>query len=155
MALKPHRHIVAYRTPHYFMNEVAERGGITVASTVGSGQALDQAAMLVTYVAQASGKVPIGVLEEDMVNVDLTLYKLNQHRDQVQLGGKVSLIRIGEVLTNYIEGTGPTAAGPAYVGHSGRFRTTIDGNLPNSPQAGNFLAKADEDGYALVAFNLV
>ena len=35
----------------FFMNEVAERGGIATISTVGSGAAMDQSVQLATYAA--------------------------------------------------------------------------------------------------------
>ncbi len=53
------------------MNEVATRGGIASLSTGGSGAAMDQGAALVTYAATASGKVPMGILLNDMVDLDL------------------------------------------------------------------------------------
>ena len=60
MALKGDRHV--FKTDiSYFMNEVAERGGMTVYSTGGSGAALDQSAALVTYTV-ASGSRAAGLL---------------------------------------------------------------------------------------------
>ena len=58
----------------FFMNDTsAAKGGIAVLSTGGSGVALDQSKALVTYAASASGNVPVGLLLNDMVNIDLTL----------------------------------------------------------------------------------
>ena len=56
----------------FFMNETATRGGVVSISTGGSGAAMDQGAALVTLTA-ASGKAPIGILLNDVVNLDLTL----------------------------------------------------------------------------------
>ena len=72
------------------MNEVAERGGVVSLSTAGSGASLDNGNAVVTYAADPSGKVPLGLLINDMVNIDLTRQHLNQHKDEVQKGGKCS-----------------------------------------------------------------
>jgi hypothetical protein len=154
MALKPHRSArMVYRGPGPYMDEVAERGGVTVYSTHGSGAALDQSTHLVTYAATPSGKVVCGVLHDDMVDVDLTRYKLNQHKQEVQKGGKVSISAQGWVQTNMTEGT--VTVGNAYLGHSGRIRSTIDNNIANSPLVGVVHATADEDGYVKFSYLIV
>ena len=58
----------------FFMNEAATRGGVAAISTGGSGVSLDNGAAVVTYAALPSGKVPVGVLINDMVSIDLTRY---------------------------------------------------------------------------------
>ena len=65
----------------FFMNEAATRGGVVALSTGGSGAAMDQGSALVTYAGLPSGKVPVGLLLNDMVNIDLTRQHLNQHKD--------------------------------------------------------------------------
>ena len=50
----------------------------------------------------------------DVVNKDLTRTHLNQHKDEVQKGGKVTILRKGYVVTNAVTGT-PTAGGAAYA----------------------------------------
>ena len=59
------------------MNEVGNRGGVVCVSTGGSGISLDQSAALATYKAASSGSKPLGLLLNDMVNVDLTRQHLN------------------------------------------------------------------------------
>lgn len=153
MALKGDRYIVTTR-PDFFMDEVAERGGIAVASTIGSGAALDQARQLATYAANPSGLVPLGVLLHDMVNVDLTKYKLNQHRDEVQQGMKVAIMDRGWVRTNFnYPGTSWTAMSPAYLSSSGRVTPTNAG-LAATPLVGRFESTPDEDGYFKLNINL-
>jgi hypothetical protein len=61
MALKADRHELATDIS-FFMDEVASRGGIACISTGGSGAALDQAGAKVSYLADASGNVPVGLL---------------------------------------------------------------------------------------------
>ena len=80
MALKGDRYEFE-TTIDFFMNEVAERGGVVTLSTAGSGAALDQSAALVTYAAAQSGQVPIGILLNDMVNIDQTRQHINFHKN--------------------------------------------------------------------------
>jgi hypothetical protein len=136
----------------FFMNEVAERGGVASLLTAGSGAALDQSASKVTYAADPSGAVPIGVLLNDMVNKDLTRTHLNFHKNEVQIGGKVTLLKKGWVDTNSID-PGVTIAGgdPAYVGPSGLFSNV---QAEGAFLVGSWDASVDEDGYARVNVNL-
>jgi len=105
----------------FFMNEAATRGGVAVQSTAGSGASMDNGNAVVTYSASPSGKVPVGLLLNDMVNIDLTRQHLNQHKDEVQKGGKVTILRKGYVVTNNIEGTSPTAGAQCFPAHSGNL----------------------------------
>lgn len=152
MALKGDRNVVSYDTS-FFMNEVAERGGVVTISTVGSGSALDQSQALVTYAANASGKAPVGVLLSDMVNIDQTRQHINFYKDEVQKGGKVTLMTRGWVVTNKISGT-PTAGQLAYVYNSGLIVGGVVSGPSNTPPVGRFLSTKDEDGYAKVEINL-
>tara|TARA_R110000823_G_scaffold26213_6_gene76729 strand:+ start:209 stop:673 length:465 start_codon:yes stop_codon:yes gene_type:complete len=138
----------------FFMNETATRGGVVSVSTGGSGSAMDQGAALVTYTA-ASGKAPMGILLNDMVNLDLTRQHINQHKDEVQKGGKVTILRKGYVVTNNIEGATPTAGALCYPAHSGNISissTTVDDS--GADNIGRFLSTVDQDGYAKVEINL-
>ena len=143
----------------FFMNEAATRGGIATISTGGSGAAMDQGAALVTYVADPSGKVPVGLLINDMVNIDLTRQHLNQHKDEVQKGGKVTLLQKGWVVTNSLEGTSPAAGNAAFLAHSGNLSASDlsndEGDVDGSTRVvGRFLSGVDEDGYAKVFIDL-
>ena len=145
----------------YFMNEVAERGGVATLSTAGSGAALDQSAALVTYAAAQSGAIPVGILLNDMVNIDQTRQHINFHKNEMQQGGKVTLLRKGWVVTNFIDpGDTITAGQTAFVGPSGYITNsqTTTGGLGSDNSAGAFVGRfdslADEDGYAKVSVNL-
>jgi len=143
----------------FFMNEAATRGGIASLSTGGSGAAMDQGAALVTYVAQPSGKVAVGLLLNDMVDIDLTRQHLNQHKDEVQKGGKVTLLQKGFVVTNNLEGTSPAAGNAAFMAHSGNIATTdtISDDTDSNGHGrivGRFLSGVDEDGYAKLYVDL-
>ncbi len=143
----------------FFMNEAATRGGVVALSTGGSGAAMDQGSALVTYAGLPSGKVPVGLLLNDMVNIDLTRQHLNQHKDEVQKGGKVTLLQKGYVVTNSLEGTSPSAGDAAFLAHSGNLSvadlsnddTDADGS---TRVVGRFLSGVDEGGYAKVFIDL-
>ncbi len=155
MALKADRHELATDIS-FFMDEVASRGGIACISTGGSGAALDQAGAKVSYLADASGNVPVGLLLNDMVNLDLTRQHINWHKDEVQKGGKVTLLTQGNAVTNMIyPGDTPTAGGLAYVAHSGYIAAANkDSTLGQASVVGRFLSTDDEDGYYKVSISL-
>mgnify|MGYP003110013029 CR=1 FL=1 len=134
----------------YFMNETASRGAVVSVSTQGSGSAMDSASSVATVAAEASGSLPLGVLLNDVVNIDQTRQHLNWHKDEVQQGGKVTILTKGFVVTDQISGT-PTAGQVAYVADSGKISGSQDGT---APAIGRFLSTKDADGYAKVSINL-
>ncbi len=147
----------------FFMNETAERGVVVCASTVGSGAAMDQSLQLATVAASPSGQVPLGVLMNDMVNLDLTRQHENWHRDEIQQGGKITIWNDCVVVTNRIyPGHTPAVNTRAFIGHSGLLATSkfVDddsdgGTTGNSTHVvGMWLSSKDEDGYAKVSVNL-
>ena len=143
----------------FFMNEAATRGGVVAVSTGGSGASMDNGAALVTYAAIPSGKVPVGLLMNDMVSIDLTRQHLNQHKDEVQKGGKGTLLQKGWVVTNRLEGTSPAAGNAAFLAHSGNLSASDlsndEGDVDGSTRVvGRFLSGVDEDGYAKVFIDL-
>ena len=150
MALKPDR-IESQVDVSFFMNTAETRGGVATLSTGGSGVAMDDSAAVVAYAATASGKVPMGVLLNDVVDSDLTRQHINYHKDEVSVGSKVALLRVGQVTTNSIDGT-PSAGDKAYVGVSGLITDTA---AAGAYQVGTFLSKKDADNYAKVSINIV
>lgn len=151
MALLAHRKHIDSRID-FFMNEVAERGGVASFSTAGSGEANDQAGQLATYAAVPSGKIPIGLLINDMVSLDLTRQHLNYYKDEVQINSKVTLWEKGEVLTNLIQpGVSISAGDKAWLHASGYVSNT---GFLGGPRVGTFMSKKDENGFAKLAVNL-
>lgn len=134
----------------YFMNETATRGVIVSVSTQGSGAAMDSASAVATVAADPSGKAPLGILLNDVVNIDQTRQHLNWHKDEVQQGGKVTILSKGFVVTDKISGT-PTAGQTAYLAASGLVSAT---QATGAPAVGRFLSTKDADGYAKVSVNL-
>jgi len=158
MALKTDRSVLQTDIS-FFMNEEATRGGVASISTGASGAAMDNGAAVVTYAALPSGKVPVGILLNDMVDIDLTRQHLNQHKDEVQKGGKVTLLQKGFVVTSNLEGTSPSAGDPAYLAHSGNLAVSDLANDDvdddgSTRLVGRFLSGEDEDGYAKVFIDL-
>ncbi len=151
MALKPDR-IEAYTDISYFMNTVAERGGVVVHLTSGSGVSMDDANAVVSYpTGVLAGTKPAGLLLNDVVNLDLTRQHINWYRDEVQVGGKVTLLRQGQATTNVVAtGVSPTAGADAYYDLSGKLTTVST----DSTKVGRFLGGKDSDGYVKVDINI-
>jgi hypothetical protein len=148
MALKPDR-IEHLTDISFFMEQVQERGGVASLVTGGVGVAMDDADAVVAYADNASGSVPMGILLNDVVDLDLTRQHINWHKDEVQVGGKVTLLRVGQVTTDKVAGN-PSAGNSAYVGASGLISTVST----NAVKIGTFLSAKDADGYAKVSINI-
>lgn len=134
----------------FFMNETATRGLVVSVSTAGSGAAMDHGAALATVKTNPSGAYPLGILLNDMVNLDLTRQHLNQHKDEVQKGSKVTILRKGFVTTDAISGT-PSGGQDAYLAGTGLISAT---QATGAPKIGQFLSAKDTDGFAKVSINL-
>jgi hypothetical protein len=148
MALKSDRYELQTDISFFYNAGTATRGGVLCHdTTAGSGAAMDQGVNLVKY---ATSGVPVGVLLNDVVNKDLTRTHLNQHKDEVQKGGKVTVLRKGYVVTSNVTGS-PSAGSDAYrcTVTAGNFSTVASG-----VKLGAFLSSKDEDGYAKVEVNL-
>lgn len=159
MALKGDR-FEAITSIEFFMNEVATRGGVVVSSTGtgvdgGSGAALDQWKSQVTYAAAgSSGRYPVGLLLCDVVNLDLTKQHPNWHKNQVQVGSKVTLLREGWVVTDMLApGVTPALGNSAYLGNSGLLTTATGTNASNA-KVGRFESAKDADGFCKVYVKL-
>jgi len=153
MALKTDRTHVASDIS-FFTNAVATRGGIMTVATAGSGSAMDQAAATVAYAVNPSGLAPVGVLMGDVVNNDLTRQKENVHKEETQLGGKVTLWTQCQVVTNMIKsGDDPTVGQAAFLTGSGLLSVTNLGDIA-TPRVGKFLSTKDEDGYCKVSIDV-
>ena len=153
MALRPDRN--EFLTDlSFFMDEVAERGILVVASTQGSGAAMDQSEAAVKIGARADrgSDMPVGLLLNDVVNLDLTRQHINYAKDEVQKGNKVLLLRRGFVVTNMISGD-ITLGEPAHWGGDGKLCSATAEST--SVQVGRWLSKKDADGYAKVEINIV
>ena len=154
MALKADRYEESTDISFFYNEGTATRGGVVILADQGlaSGAALDQGENLVKYDTAVATSVPVGILLNDVVNKDLTRTHLNQHKDEVQKGGKVTVMTRGWVVTNNIEGS-PKAgelafASPFTAGAvcNGTTFAAQSGELA----IGRFMARADGVGYAKV-----
>jgi hypothetical protein len=154
MALKSDRYELQTDISFFYNAGTASRGGVVVHGTAGSGAAMDQGVNLVTYAAVTAASRPVGILLNDVVNKDLTRTHLNQFKDEVQKGGKVTVLRKGYVVTNLLTGS-PAAGDAAYACHvtAGNLRNDSPGSS-GALMVGRFLTSKDEDGYAKVEVNL-
>ena len=156
MALKSDRLELQTDISFFYNDAAVTRGGVAVHDTAGSGAAMDQGVNLVKYKQATATDVPVGILLNDVVNKDLTRTHLNQHKDEVQKGGKVTILRKGYVVTDKITGT-PVAGKVAYADRATAGNIAVD--AITAPASGNlaigrFLTTKDEDGYVKVEVNL-
>lgn len=157
MGLKSDR-IEAYTDISFFCNDAdAERGVIAVHVTGGSGVSMDDSlAVVTTVIASPSGTKPAGLLLNDVKTLDLTRQHINWHRDEVQTGSKVTLLRQGQVTTNMVvSGVSPTIGQDAYYGVNGKLtNVSTVGTTSSGVKVGRFLSVLDADGYIKVDINI-
>tara|TARA_Y100001938_G_scaffold34535_1_gene47449 strand:+ start:107 stop:598 length:492 start_codon:yes stop_codon:yes gene_type:complete len=120
-----------------------------------SGAAMDQGENTVSPQAAAETDIPVGIILNDVVDKDLTRTHLNQYKDEVQKGGKVTVMTRGWVVTDQVDGT-PKAGDPAYASETqGHVSTTAKNAVASGNLAiGRFMSRKDADGYAKVYVNL-
>ena len=139
----------------FFMNETAEKGQIVSVSTAGSGAAMDQSQALVSIQGATGSVIPVGVLLNDVVDIDLTRQHINWHKDEVQKGGKVAILKKGYIVTDQIVGT-PTAGALAFMDDADTGKFTVAASIDDGEYTavGRFMSIKDEDGYCKVEVNL-
>ena len=163
MALKADRYEESTDVSFFYNAGTATRGGVVCLDTAtvagASGAALDQGENLVSYQAAAVTDVPVGILLNDVVNKDLTRTHINQFKDEVQQGGKVTVMRRGWVVTSNVTGT-PAAGALAYADETGGTAGNISANNASTAVAsgnlaiGRWMSRKDADGYAKLYVNL-
>ena len=156
MALKADRYEESTDISFFYNEGTASRGGVVLHDglALASGAALDQGENLVKYATPAATDVPVGILLNDVVNKDLTRTHLNQHKDEVQKGGKVTVLTRGWVVTNMITGT-PTPGAIAYASTTGTIGIVAGiGAASGNLAVGRWMSRKDADGYAKLYVNL-
>jgi len=141
----------------FFCNQVLEPGVLVCVDGGGSGIAMDLSTALVATPtgfatpSVASGTHPVGVLLTNVVDIDQTRQEVNWHRDEVVIGGKVTLLKRGFVVTDRIVGS-VSAGQPAYFDITGSFTATQanDGIV----QVGRFASNVDPDNFARIEINI-
>lgn len=160
MALKPDRSFESFYEVGFFVNSVAEAGGIVCGpsglGTPGSGAAMDNANQVAEYATSASGRYALGVLCNTFVNKDLTQRTLNPYKSERQIGDKATIINKGWVTTNMlVDGFSANVVPgqPVYLGASGKL--TTNSVWPQyGMQVGRIMSKADQEGYVKVRIDL-
>jgi len=139
--LKPTRQEVALNND-FVSPDTSERGGLLHHQSV-SG--VDMA----RYVADPSGKVPIGFQFHDVEYIDYSRqYDPRRLRETVSPCEIVAIFTEGELETDWIHAVGtPVPGGPAYAGPSG---TITDSAAYGGTQIGYFLGPLKRDRHLLV-----
>lgn len=157
MALKGDRLIIR-DSIDFFSSGLIEKGNVVVfgitANTPsgGAGAGLDDADAFCFVATGASGTIPLGICLQDVVNKYLTQTHLNFQKEEVQTGGKVTLLQDGWCFINSISGT-PKAGDKAYLANNGLVSPTYTNSVA-TPPVGVFKTKKDADGYAAVYVTL-
>lgn len=154
MALKGPR-VTVETDISYTCSNAAERGVILVLSTSGSGISQGDSAGIATLSASASGTKVLGMLDNDVVSLDETLYHRNFHKDTTKTGERCTLLVKGRRTTNKVTGT-PAVGDVAYLTSNGVLTPTLSttGGLVATPKVGRFESILDENGYVEVSINL-
>lgn len=163
MALKPDRNYnPADQLTYYSMFTTGQRGGIVfqVTGVAPVGPGLDDSSQRCEYVNDnTSGRKPVGMLLNDVVNLDLTRTHINFHKDEVQVGQPVTVGVQGEYVTNFIapgQASGLALALPAtaYAGPSGFLYSSAGYASSGWPAVGKFMTYVDSQGYARVRLDI-
>ena len=156
MALKPDRNIEATEL-RFYHNGTASKGQILCHSDtqVGSGVAMDAQDNVAVVVATAAvTSKPIGLLLQDVVNIDQTRTPINWHQDQAASGDKVTLLRKGWVVTDQVDEA--HAGSGAQLANSGKV-ASYNGLNPigaTTVPVGRFVTGKDQNGFATLYVDL-
>lgn len=146
MALGPNRQVFQ-TTIKYAVNEVAVRGGI-VSMSATPGEAL--------YLTVPTGSTvhPIGILLDDVEDLNFDRHPEYLQRNVVDVGSVVGIANKGEFETDQLVGS-PTQGQPAYLHPNGQIGPTqlTDGLFP-APRVGTFRTAPNANGFASVLIDL-
>lgn len=156
MALKSDRYEESTDISYFYTAGTAARGGVVCLDVLSaSGAAMDQGDNTVSYQAAAVTDVPVGILLNDVVDKDLSRTHINWYKDEIQKGGKVTVMTRGWVVTNMVDGT-PGPGDLAYASETEGLIATVaaDAQASGNLAIGRFMSAKDADGYAKVYVNL-
>lgn len=155
MALKPQRMVIEDDVS-YFMNATGDRGIVVfaVTGTYATGAGMDNASRVAEIVTNPSGRLPVGMLLNNVVNIDLSRQILNPMQFEHQVGDKCHLGVRGTFVTNMI-GAGQASGAlqypvNAYAGTRGFLYTAAGYASSGWPVVGRFLTGVDTQGYAQI-----
>lgn len=150
MALAPSRQVFDTNID-YALNAVAERGVIVsiIPGTTADGE------VTVAAVATGVNQMPIGILLDDVEDMNYDRHGEYRQRNVVDVGSVVGLATAGEFWTDQITGSTPVAGRKAYLGTNGSVTMTqaTDGNNL-APQVGKFMSVANANGFVKIELRL-
>jgi len=137
------------------MDGSGEMGGCVCAATGTHTGGMDNSAKTVSYVSNPSGRKPMGVLMQTVVDYDTTSIPQNyQNYNIVPINSKVTLVRKfrGKVNNLHAATTGNiTPYADMYLGPNGNYTTLSTSGYPS---VGRFESAVDADGFCEVAVNI-
>lgn len=144
-------------TMKYTCETIANNGDFLVVTTAGSGVVLGNTMGQASLVANPSGYKVAGMLSHDVVDTDLTRYKLNIYKNEHKKGDPACLFRKAIVTVDSLKsGDAPTAGDTAYLYNNGQVTKTVSatGGLVATPKVGEFQGKKDENGFICLEIDL-
>lgn len=143
MALKGDREVLVTDISYKIATGIDAERGVVVVATGTAGEC--------TVLSTLAGKVstglsrPVGLLLDDVENLDYTTRPQIWTRNVVPRGSEVSLLSKGRVRTNMIHyQAAPSGGRFAYLSVSGLVHTTAGSGI----KVGHFTSTKDADGYA-------
>jgi len=147
MALGPNRQVFQ-TTIDYAVNAAAVRGGILSYSTT-AGEA--------EYDVDGSGALPIGILLDDVEDLNFDRHPEYLQRNVVDIGSVVGIANEGVFDTDaVVAGNTPAQGNPAYLHPGGEVSTVqLDDGLGSvSPRVGTFRSSLDANGFVRLLVDL-
>ena len=147
MALGPNRQVFQ-TTIDYAVNAAAERGGIlSYSATAGEAE----------YDVDGSGALPIGILLDDVEDLNFDRHPEYLQRNVVDIGSVVGIANEGVFDTDQVvSGNSPAQGNPAYLHPNGQVSTVqLDDGVGNvSPRVGTFRSSLDANGFVRILVDL-
>lgn len=143
----------------YFATGTMSRGGIVSQTGNGSGvigEAMDNYGRTAGYTNSPSGCKPLGLLLQDVVDIDVSRQQLNPYKNETLIGSKVTVLYRGEVMTNMIgpgQASGIFMPTDAYLGPSGLVYSS-NYTASGWSKVGQFITNIDADGYATLRVDI-
>lgn len=146
MALGPNRQVFQ-TTIDYAVNAAAARGGIlSYSSTAGQAE----------YNAAGSGALALGILLDDVEDLNFDRHPEYLQRNVVDIGSVVGIAIRGIFDTDQVvSGQTPAQGNPAYLHPDGEVGTTqLDDGIAAAPRVGTFMSALDANGFVRLLVDL-
>lgn len=149
MSLAPSRQVFATNIK-YALNEVAERGVVAciVAGTTANGEVTTSA------VPTGVGVQPIGMLLDDVEDMNFDRHGEYRQRNVVDVGSVVGLAAKADLETDRITGS-PVAGDDMFLGPNGTVSPTqLTDGITSAPRLGYFQSAPNANGFAAIHLDL-